>query len=416
MTQQGHLAQLARRKLSQFCIEAPVDAMRDLVVWVHVLADRVGVLERERDEALAEAELNLTCARVEADLGDEARSEIGELYEEIRQLKDETDKHIVAAIELEAELQCAKTSAASLEVAYTGERAMRLAAQAIHRQGVAELEVKTTNEGPCCQCGTATNHLAGNPALWPHLLCTDPQQPGVSQVWCEGCLTGMVAENARLKRLAPLSVSNYWLEIVCLKDRVKELERLLTENASWNQATLASLEACKRIAELEAENTRLKAIAAESQQEASVLLDCLDKISIVLTGDKEKPLHELITAAERGNAFKALVHSRLDAMGVPACETEPCIACGGDGYFKGPRLGDEPCPDCNGTGQRPVACRHCNGTKLDPFWSCHVCPVCHGADTVDRLTARLDWVAERLAGEATATVLLQQEVKARAKP
>lgn len=29
----------------------------------------------------------------------------------------------------------------------------------------------------------------------------------------------------------------------------------------------------------------------------------------------------------------------------------PCPACGGDGYFKGPRLGDEPCPECKGEGK-----------------------------------------------------------------
>jgi len=27
-----------------------------------------------------------------------------------------------------------------------------------------------------------------------------------------------------------------------------------------------------------------------------------------------------------------------------------CVDCGGDGYYKGPRLGDEPCPKCNGNG------------------------------------------------------------------
>lgn len=28
-----------------------------------------------------------------------------------------------------------------------------------------------------------------------------------------------------------------------------------------------------------------------------------------------------------------------------------CAACGGDGYYKGPRLGDEPCPECRGEGR-----------------------------------------------------------------
>lgn len=30
-----------------------------------------------------------------------------------------------------------------------------------------------------------------------------------------------------------------------------------------------------------------------------------------------------------------------------------CQECGGDGYYKGPRLGDEPCPKCAGTGAQP---------------------------------------------------------------
>jgi hypothetical protein len=38
---------------------------------------------------------------------------------------------------------------------------------------------------------------------------------------------------------------------------------------------------------------------------------------------------------------------------VPAQENlEPCSACGGDGYYKGPRLGDEPCPSCGGSGNQ----------------------------------------------------------------
>jgi len=31
----------------------------------------------------------------------------------------------------------------------------------------------------------------------------------------------------------------------------------------------------------------------------------------------------------------------------------PCVACEGSGYAKGPRLGDEPCPDCEGKGEKP---------------------------------------------------------------
>jgi hypothetical protein len=34
----------------------------------------------------------------------------------------------------------------------------------------------------------------------------------------------------------------------------------------------------------------------------------------------------------------------------PHGETCACSACGGDGYYKAPRLGDEPCPECKGKG------------------------------------------------------------------
>ncbi len=39
--------------------------------------------------------------------------------------------------------------------------------------------------------------------------------------------------------------------------------------------------------------------------------------------------------------------SEEQAKGAPTCE-----ACGGDGYYKGPRLGDEPCPKCKGSGAK----------------------------------------------------------------
>jgi hypothetical protein len=44
-----------------------------------------------------------------------------------------------------------------------------------------------------------------------------------------------------------------------------------------------------------------------------------------------------------------------------------CPACGGDGYHKGPRLGDEPCPACAGTGEAPP-----DGTTECPHgdWCC----------------------------------------------
>ena len=97
----------------------------------------------------------------------------------------------------------------------------------------------------------------------------------------------------------------------------------------------------RRVKELEAENARLR--KAEEDYDA----------------DTEE---ELMRRADRDElaAQLAAVHSRLDAMGVPACETEKCLACAGSGkdYDTECQSVDSwPCDGCNGKGQRPVACR-----------------------------------------------------------
>jgi hypothetical protein len=46
----------------------------------------------------------------------------------------------------------------------------------------------------------------------------------------------------------------------------------------------------------------------------------------------------------RANELAALLTSEGPAQ-------TKCADCGGDGYYKGPRLGDEPCPTCKGTGE-----------------------------------------------------------------
>lgn len=116
-----------------------------------------------------------------------------------------------------------------------------------------------------------------------------------------------------------------------------------------------------RVAELEDENIRLRLLQqpgfcnvclAHAPNKAGQCLSCMTEA-------------ELQTAADQ----LTLVHSRLDAMGVPACETETCGLCKGLGSVPaGNVLGWEPC-ECNGWGQRPVSCR---------------------------ISARLDWVAEQL--------------------
>ena len=60
---------------------------------------------------------------------------------------------------------------------------------------------------------------------------------------------------------------------------------------------------------------------------------------------------------DEGSSFTILGHVSDIANGVP------CWECGGTGYYGGPRLGDEPCPACDGTGRRRVVVKgETNGT------------------------------------------------------
>lgn len=46
----------------------------------------------------------------------------------------------------------------------------------------------------------------------------------------------------------------------------------------------------------------------------------------------------------------AIAGGNLDATGLRVTRMALCDECGGDGYCKGPRLGDEPCAKCRGFG------------------------------------------------------------------
>ena len=52
-----------------------------------------------------------------------------------------------------------------------------------------------------------------------------------------------------------------------------------------------------------------------------------------------------------GHEVRALLPRALGGEQGETVEETACAACGGDGYYKGPRLGDEPCPMCSGTGK-----------------------------------------------------------------
>lgn len=180
-------------------------------------------------------------------------------------------------------------------------------------------------------------------------------------------------------------------------DRVAELEAQLPEGVkhctiqfkscpvghgrltatNWTQSECPSC----RIAELEADLESLRPIS-EKHPIAAVkhiglreIPEAVKQVFAELEAENAKQKAAHAAEAKRWeaefnqqDAEHAAIHSRLDALGVPACETEVCLECitvvaaGGD---------SNGCNACHGTGQRPVACR---------------------------ITARLDWVAAQLAG------------------
>lgn len=51
-----------------------------------------------------------------------------------------------------------------------------------------------------------------------------------------------------------------------------------------------------------------------------------------------------------GRLLKDGTRARTCPGSMRDANAQVCESCGGDGYFKGPRLGDEPCPQCKGVG------------------------------------------------------------------
>jgi len=91
---------------------------------------------------------------------------------------------------------------------------------------------------------------------------------------------------------------------------------------------------------------RARVAALESQlADTTAILDILDPPEQMR---EHIDMHPVVAKAlEHVRAFRAgssPVHAAAEA------EKPRCKDCGGDGYYKGPRLGDEPCPTCRGTG------------------------------------------------------------------
>jgi len=62
-----------------------------------------------------------------------------------------------------------------------------------------------------------------------------------------------------------------------------------------------------------------------------------------------------------------------------AFPAKPCGDCGGDGYFKGPRLGDEPCSICGGTGEADSGGVRSDGHPINVPCECSELPM-HASD------------------------------------
>jgi len=60
-----------------------------------------------------------------------------------------------------------------------------------------------------------------------------------------------------------------------------------------------------------------------------------------------------------GHNIKDHTNEEVVYVEVPCPRCKPCGECEGDGYYKGPRLGDEPCPTCHGKGRIAEPCGEC---------------------------------------------------------
>jgi len=84
------------------------------------------------------------------------------------------------------------------------------------------------SDGPCYYCNEPTESNAGNPGLWPVLLC-HPDKPGKAKHHHVQCVSERLAEIERLRAeveelKATLQETKYWkFQTLILTPRAKEV-------------------------------------------------------------------------------------------------------------------------------------------------------------------------------------------------
>lgn len=79
------------------------------------------------------------------------------------------------------------------------------------------------------------------------------------------------------------------------------------------------------------------------QRLTASLTELIEEAALVCEGRANVRQGQLTVYGEAMKCADQIRHNML---------ANSCEACGGDGYFKGARLGDERCPECLGTGSR----------------------------------------------------------------
>ena len=127
----------------------------------------------------------------------------------------------------------------------------------------------------------------------------------------EGVAGGVAIHAKNLVRIAELEAEKTRAEA----DLEAALTVMANHDISFEGSVRTPIKQAVRIAELEAENARLKTGLK------------MDEVNF-------KQAEHLDLEVRKLRAFKQLTHDSLDAMGVPACETELCPKCRTSAFFK----------------------------------------------------------------------------------
>jgi hypothetical protein len=88
---------------------------------------------------------------------------------------------------------------------------------------------------------------------------------------------------------------------------------------------------------------------AQYQDDVRTVRDFIEQGGVVTLDEAVAALGRLERFGQRLEEVDVVVVH--EPQGAPSqLPPNHCRACSGDGYYKGPRLGDEPCPECKGSG------------------------------------------------------------------